>query len=93
MKGILLKNKRALVVSTLEDGFESLWIDKKLICQGNPVNEGTDRALYFMQLNSEYDLSVQDYLFVNVTEDGNKIIESYGEFSKNYEDLIEILDL
>jgi len=49
-----------------KDGYEGLYIDGKLVAEGCPINEGTDRTVYFAGLANDYDLVMDD--FVNMVE-------------------------
>lgn len=83
-------NKRALLVSS-DDGWEGLWIDKKLVKQYHQIEEGMDRGLLFVSIASEYNLSLSDFQ----TADANEKAEPYlelGQYPEEYEVLITIVD-
>jgi len=57
-----MSEKKVDVIKT-DDGYEALYINNKLIQEGNPLNEGRERVLYFNELCSQYDLSIKSIKF------------------------------
>jgi hypothetical protein len=84
------ENKRALLVSS-DEGWEGLWIDKKLIAQRHHLEEGTDRGLYFIALAEKYNLKLSDFQEAYANEKGEEYLES-GGFPDSYEEIIGMVD-
>jgi len=56
-------NKRKLAVVELDSGYEGLYLFDKLVNEGNPLNEGNERFLYFIDLLDNYELDISDIHF------------------------------
>lgn len=87
-------NTRALLVST-NDGWEGLWVDKELYTEGSPMNEGWERAFYFMALLEELDLVFTDFQTAHLKEEYEELMELHGSFeivARTREDINEIVE-
>lgn len=45
------------------DGYEALYLDNELIEEGNPLNEGQERVLYFINTCDKYNFNIKDIKF------------------------------
>jgi len=63
-----MKNKLYVVENDC-DGFEALYYKDLLIYEGNSLNEGTERLIYFINLANQYGLTVGDIIFGNTELD------------------------
>ena len=68
------------------DDYEALYINGKLCDEGNPLNEGNERVLYFINIANIYDININEikFCYVNLVEH-----TEYGEFPN---DLYELLN-
>jgi len=63
-----MKNKLYVVMNDC-DGFEALYYKDLLIDEGDSLNEGTERLIYFINLANQYGLTVGDIIFGNTELD------------------------
>ena len=69
-------------------GCEALYVDKELVEEGSPLNEGTERVLYFIDLAKKYKVSVKDIKFwyvptaikVGFEEFPEELFDEYEEY-------------
>ena len=54
--------KNIKVISN-NDGYEGLYVDNELVAEGNPLNEGTERIIYFLQLSKTYETPLENFVF------------------------------
>ena len=59
-------------------GYEALYVDKELVEEGNPLNEGTERVLYFIDLAKKYEINIEDIKFGYINTDG--FLDEYEDF-------------
>ena len=59
-------------------GYEALYVDKELVEEGNPLNEGTVRVFYFIDLAKKYEINIEDIKFGDINMDG--FLDEYGDF-------------
>ena len=69
--------KQLIVIST-DNGYEGLYIDNNLEDVGNPINEGTERVLYFIHLAKKYEINIEDIKFGYINMEGS--LDEYGDF-------------
>ena len=69
--------KELIVISTDSD-YEGLYIGNTLEEVGNPINEGTERVLYFIHLAKKYEINIEDIKFGYINMDG--FLDEYGDF-------------
>ena len=67
------------------DEYEALYINGKLFNEGNPLEEGNERVLYFYSIASNYGLNINEIKFgyVNLFD-----INEYGEFPNDLGELL-----
>ena len=51
------------------EGYEALYIDDWIKDEGNPLNEGDERVLYFLRLCSQYGVDIELIRFGYVDSD------------------------
>ena len=61
-----------------DNGYEALYVDKELVEEGNPLNEGTERVLYFIHLAKKYEINIEDIKFGYINMDD--FLDEYEEF-------------
>ena len=69
--------KELIVIST-DNGYEGLYIGNVLEDVGNPINEGTERVLYFIHLAKKYEINIEDIKFGYIIMEG--FLDEYGDF-------------
>lgn len=70
------------------EGNEALYVDKKLVEEGSPLNEGTERILYFIALAKKYEINIEDIEFwyvlpaikVGFEEFPRELYDEHGEY-------------
>ena len=83
-------NKRALLVNS-DEGWQGLWIDKKLVKQYYSLEEGMDRGLLFMAISIKYKLKIFDFQTAYANEKAEPYLEE-GQYPETYEDIIKVVD-
>lgn len=70
-----MKNK--LVTLSNNDGYEALYYKDLKIEEGNPLEEGNERVLYFLKLCDNYGVDIKDceFGYVCVDELPNRLSE------------------
>ena len=78
--------KRNIQVVKDDNGYEAIYIDGLLQNEGNPLNEGIERVLWFIHIAEAYCVDIKDIKFysVNLAD-----CTRYGEFPN---ELIEIIN-
>ena len=78
--------KRDIRVVEDSNGYEAIYIDGFLQNEGNPLNEGVERVLWFIHIADAYGVDIKDIKFysVNLAE-----CTVYAEFPNK---LIEIIN-
>ena len=78
--------KRDIKVVEDINGYEAIYIDGFLKNEGNPLNEGDERILWFTRITDAYGVDIKDIKFYSV-----KLAEctDYAEFPNK---LIEIIN-
>ena len=59
-------------------GCEALYVDKELVEEGNPLNEGIERVRYFISLAKNYGINIEDIKFGYINMEG--ALDEYGDF-------------
>lgn len=71
-------------------GCEALYVDKELVEEGSPLNEGTERVLYFIDLAKKYEINIEDIKFWYVPTAIKVGFEEFPEeLYDEYEEYIE----
>ena len=78
--------KRNIQVVQDDNGYEAIYIDGLLQNEGNPLNEGVERVLWFIHIADAYGVDIKDIKFYTVNLEA---CTKYGEFPN---ELIEILN-
>ena len=78
--------KRDIKVVEDTNGYEAIYIDGFLQNEGNPLNEGVERVLWFIHIADAYGVDIKDIKFYTVNL---KECTTYAEFPNQ---LIEILN-
>lgn len=81
---------RALLVKS-DEGWEGLWIDKKLHRQNHAIQEGEDRGLYFMTLAEKYKLKPCDFQEAYANDKALEHLNN-GGFPEDYKKVITMID-
>lgn len=55
---MIQKSKAVLLFSS--DGYEALYIDGKLVKEGDPINEGFSRTKFFSNLSKEFNFNLEN---------------------------------
>lgn len=84
-------NKRALLVSS-DEGWEGLWIDRRLIKQYRTIQEGADRGLLFIAIAKKYNLTVDDFQGAHTNKEGEEHLYFKGSFPVQYDQLLPIIE-
>lgn len=66
----------------VSDDWEGLFVNGKLIDEGNPINEGHERVLYFLDLAKELRFNLNDLKVHRVSEAQREYLERKGVFPK-----------
>jgi hypothetical protein len=61
-----------------DNGYEGLYVDKELVEEGNPLNEGIERVRYFISLAKNYGINIEDIKFGYINMNG--FLDEYEEF-------------
>lgn len=67
------------------DDYEALYVNGKLYNEGNPLNEGNERVLYFINIANSYGININEIKFGYV--DLEKCTD-YGEFPNDLGELL-----
>ena len=67
------------------DEYEALYINGFLKAEGNPLNEGTERLIYFIKIAESYGVDVKDIKFFY-----SEYLNEYGEFPNRIEEIESI---
>lgn len=70
------------------DEYEALYVNGKLYDEGNPLNEGNERVLYFYNIAKSFGLSVNEIKFGYVDLEECSV---YGEFSNDLGEIISFV--
>lgn len=67
------------------DDYEALYVNGKLYDEGNPLEEGNERVLYFINIANVYGIDIKDIKFgyINLMEH-----TEYGEFPNDLGNII-----
>lgn len=67
------------------DNYEALYINGKLYNEGNPLNKGKEKILYFYNIAEIYGININEIKFgyINLVEHTD-----YGEFPNDLYDII-----
>lgn len=57
-----------IIVLSFDNGYEGLYVDDELTSEGNPINEGTERILYFIHLAKKYEFKIEDIKFGYISD-------------------------
>jgi hypothetical protein len=52
-----------------EDGYEALYVNDLYIEEGDPLQEGAERVLYFLNICKQYGANIEDIKFYYVLSD------------------------
>ena len=78
--------KRNIHVVGDVNGYEAIYINGLLQNEGNPLNEGVERVLWFIYIAEAYGVDIKDIKFYSVNLEA---CTRYGEFPN---ELIEIIN-
>lgn len=68
------------------DDYEALYVNGKLFNEGNPLNEGNERVLYFINIANSYGININEIKFGYV----DLVVSfGYGEYPNDLGDIIE----
>ena len=68
------------------DGYEGLYINDLYMEEGNPLNEGSERVLYFLEKCKQYDVNIEDIEFYYVLSEDWEFENRFSEY--NTKDLV-----
>lgn len=83
-------NKAVLLFSN--DGYEALYINDRIVEEGDPINEGFSRTKYFLELSKKYNFNLNEMIESHLSDEDSKEIEEEGlgfyihlsEYKTNY---------
>lgn len=78
--------KRDIKVIEDVNGYEAIYIDGFLQNEGNPLNEGVERVLWFIHIADAYGVDIKDIKFYTVN------LEEYTDYAEFPNKLIEIIN-
>lgn len=70
------------------DDYEALYVNGKIYNEGNPLNEGNERVLYFINIANSYGININEIKFgyINLVEH-----TEYGEFPNDLDELLNYI--
>lgn len=69
------------------DDYEALYVNGKIYNVGNPLNEGNERVLYFINIANSYGININEIKFGHIDLE---ICTDYGEFPNDLGDIIYV---
>lgn len=75
------------LIQVLNNGeYEALYINDLIIEEGSPINEGSERVLYFLMLSDKYGFDIKEVEFYYLTNDDEEFREKFSEY--DVEDIV-----
>lgn len=72
------------IIQVLNNGdYEALYINDLIIEEGSPINEGSERVLYFLMLSDKYGFDIREVKFYYLTEEEIEFRERFSEYDCN----------
>lgn len=71
-----------------EGGYEALYINDLHIGEGKPLNEGSERVLYFIEKCKQYGVNIEDIEFYYVLSEDWEFENRFSNY--NAKDLVRI---
>ena len=78
--------KRKIQVVKDDNGYEAIYINGLLRNEGNPLNEGIERVLWFIHIADAYGVDIKDIKFYTVN------LEECTDYAEFPNELIEIIN-
>lgn len=85
-------DKKVKIIKS-SDGYEALYLNNELVDQGDPINEGNDRGLYFLKFAAKHNLKAEDFGIYFTNEEGDELLEKQGYFPKDFNEFIELVHI
>lgn len=57
---------RNIKVLRNNEGYEGLYVDNELVEEAHPLNEGTERVIYFLHLSKKYETPLEEFVFTEL---------------------------
>lgn len=70
------KSKAVLLFSS--DGYEALYIDGKLVKEGDPINEGFSRTKFFINLSKEFNFDLENMQEYDLSDEDDLEVSTLG---------------
>ena len=72
------------LIQVLYNGdYEALYINDLIIEEGNPLNEGSERILYFLMLGDKYGFDIKEVTFYYLTNNDEEFRDRFSEYDCN----------
>lgn len=78
--------KTKIQVLQNEDGYEALYVNDLYVEEGNPLQEGSERVLYFLNICKQYGVMIEDIEFYYVVTSNWEFENRFSEY--NGKDLV-----
>lgn len=80
------------VLLSSNDGYEALYVNNKIVEEGDPINEGFSRTKYFLELSKKYNFDLNEMIESHLSDEDSEEIDEAGlgfyhhlsEYKSNY---------
>ena len=70
------------VMQVLNNGdYEALYINDLIVEEGSPLNEGSERVLYFLMLCNKYEADIKDMQFCYLINGEDEFRERFSNYN------------